>query len=94
MRWIAILIIFAIVLGIFIPPSLPALSGHDAMAVIEVLDVCHSAVPTIASTGDMPCLNVCSDQLFPLVHPDTVETVVPPFKQILTAYQDEQPPKA
>jgi len=52
MKWQTLILLLAIALSIIVPPSLPFLSDHGAMATIGTLDVCHSAMPAVAANGD------------------------------------------
>jgi hypothetical protein len=94
MKWQAFIVLLAIALSVVLPPSLPFLSDHGAMAAIGTLDVCHSAMPALSANGDMPCVNECSCRPLPLAECKNAEVFTPPFKPLLIAFQDERPPEA
>ncbi len=94
MKWQALIVLLAIALGIVVPPSLPLLSDHGAMAAIGSLDVCHSATPALSSNGDMPCVHECPCGHLPLSEDKNAAIFTPPFKPLLIPFQDERPPKA
>ncbi len=93
MKWKAIIVLLAIAFSIVVPPALPFLSDHNAMAEIGTLDVCHSAAPALFSNGDMPCVNECACRHLPLVESKKAVVVTFPFKPLLISFQDERPPK-
>ncbi len=94
MKWQAIIVLAAIALSIVIPPSLPLLSDNGAQAAIGTLDVCHSAIPALSSSGEMPCVGECSCHLSPLSRIEVLHTANPICKLYLISFQDERPPKA
>ncbi len=94
MKCQAVLILFSIVLGIIIPPVMPAFSGNGNHAVLGTLDVCHSAMPALSSNGDMPCMNECPCMHPPLEQSAAAAITVIPFKPSLFVSLDERPPKA
>jgi hypothetical protein len=93
MKWQAFIVLLAIALSIVVPPSLPFLSDHSAMAAIGTLDVCHSATPALSSNGDMPCVNECACRHLPFAQSKSAEILAPPCKPLLISFQDERPPK-
>ena len=93
MKWQAIIVLLAITLSIAVPASLSLTCDHGGLAAIGTLDVCHSATPALSSSGDMQCIQ-CSCHPLPLVLQETSEIVNSHFKQAITAFQDERPPKA
>jgi len=93
MKWHAVIVLLAIALSIVLPPSLPFLSDHGAMASIGTLDVCHAAFPAISSNGDMPCVNECACIPLPFAQKTVAEIVALPFQPLSIAFQDERPPK-
>lgn len=94
MKWQALIVLLAIALSIVLPPSLPFLSDHGAMAAIGTLDVCHSATPALSSSGEMPCVNVPTAAIpHPLALLELPQIVNPPCKPCSIAFQDERPPK-
>jgi hypothetical protein len=94
MNWQAVIVLLAIALSIVVPPSLPFLSDHGAMAAIGTLDVCHSATSALSSNGDMPCMNECLCRYHPFAESKYTEIFAPLFKPLLLAFQEERPPKA
>ena len=93
MKLQAVIVLLAIMLGIFIPPSMPLIVSHDGQSTIGVLDVCHPATPALSSNGDMPCLAECACRHLPLAQNKAVKITNPPLKPLLIAFQDERPPK-
>jgi hypothetical protein len=65
MRLFAVIILLSLTLGILVPPVLSMTFAQDGVPCIGTLDVCHSAVPALASCGEMPCVN----QSFPCGRP-------------------------
>lgn len=94
MKWQALIVLTAIALSIAVPPSLPFLSDHGAVAAIGALDVCHSTTPALSSNGNMPCINECACRPLPLALNKVAEIENLPFKPSLIVFQDERPPKA
>jgi hypothetical protein len=94
MKWQAVIVLLAIALSIVVPPSLPLLSDHGAIAAIGALDVCHSATPALSSNGDMPCVHECPCGHLPMSEYKNAKIFTPPFKPLLISFQDERPPKA
>lgn len=94
MKWQTLIILLAIALSIIVPPSLPFLPDHGAMATIGTLDVCHSAMPALAANGDMPCVNEYPCRPLHLELYDISEIVNPLLKLSAMSFQDERPPKA
>jgi hypothetical protein len=93
MKWQAVVILFAIAVSIAVPPTLSLTVVHDKQAAIGVLDVCHSAAPALFSNGDMPSIGAYSFSPLPLEACMTAESVVPSFKHLLVAFQNDRPPK-
>jgi hypothetical protein len=93
MKWKAVIVLLAIALSIVVPPSLPFLSDHGAMAAIGTLDVCHSAIPALSSNGDMPCVNECFCRPLPVGQYTIAEPVNPLLKPSAISFQDERPPR-
>ncbi len=94
MKWQAIIILAAIALSSVIPPSLPLLSYNGTQAAIGTLDVCHSAIPALSSSGEMPCVGECPCLPSPLSRTEVLHTSNPLGKPYLIPFQDERPPKA
>lgn len=94
MKWHAVIVLLAIALTVLAPPSLPLMVERGGQAEIGALEVCHSATPALSSTGEMPCMN----SLPPLHRPDIAITYTtsqkPFFVQLLSTFDNEQPPKA
>ena len=94
MKWKALIVLMALALSIVAPPSLPWLANTGSEAEIGTLDVCHSAMPALSGTGDMPCMNEC-----PCVHAPLMANIGSTishflFKPQLIAFQDERPPRS
>jgi hypothetical protein len=93
MKLSVVIVLLAIALGVLAPPSLPLMIIHDGQSSIGVLDVCHSAVPALSSSGEMPCVSECLGSL-PLLVPTEIYGIVnPPCKAVFISYQKELPPK-
>lgn len=94
MRWKAVIVLLAVVIGIVVPPSLPLMTAHEVQASIGTLDVCHKAAPALFSQGDMPCVNECPCHPLPLGSITVPDAVSSSFKPLLLTHQDERPPQA
>jgi hypothetical protein len=93
MKWNAVIVLLAIALGIFAPPSLPAMIAHGGQASIGILDVCHSAAPALSSNGEMPCVSECPRGLLSLEQSRTYGLIPPSCKPVVIAFQEEIPPE-
>jgi hypothetical protein len=93
MKWQAVIILFAIAVSIAVPPSLSLTVVRDKQNAIGVLDVCHSAAPALFSNGDMPSISALPFCSLPLDACMAAESVVPSFKHLLIAFQNDRPPK-
>jgi hypothetical protein len=93
MRWQALAILVILVFGILLPPTLPFMSDHGAMAALVTLDVCHSATPALSSNGDMPFLNSNTIQHLPMAMVPFTDVADSPSMPFIIALQDERPPK-
>lgn len=93
MKWQAVIVLLAIALTIAIPPSLFPTCSHAGHAMIGSLDICHSATPALSSSGSMPWIQESPCHPLPLLLQETSEIVNPLFKPVITAFQDEHPPK-
>jgi hypothetical protein len=94
MKWFAVIVLFAISLGVAVPPSLPIAAVRGGEAELGVLDLCHAGTPALSSNGDMPCMNGCPCRLPAPALYETAGILVTPRKPLLLTYQDERPPKA
>lgn len=95
MRWKAVIVLLAVLIGIVVPPSLPLMTATGVQASLGSLDVCHKASPALFSHGgEMPCLNECPCQPLPLASINIPVIPSSDFKPFLLAFQDERPPKA
>ncbi len=92
MRWQAVIVLAAIVLGLVIPPSF-AMTGGDR-TVIGSLDVCHAAAPALSSSGEMPCMSECPCNPSPLAMNEVFQPAEPSLKPYFMPFQEELPPKA
>jgi len=86
--------LLAIGLSSAVPPCLSVPSDHGHHAMIDNLDVCHTAIPALSSNGDMPCVHQYPCSHMPLVQNIITKIVNPRIKPLLIAFQDERPPKA
>jgi len=93
MKWQAAIILFAIAVGLAVPPALSFNVVHDKQDEIGVLDFCHAATPALSSNGDMPSINALFCRLFPLVTCIVSIKIAPSLKTSIIAFQDEHPPK-
>ncbi len=94
MRWKACMILLAIGLSMIVPPSLPWLANSGQESAIGVLDVCHSATPSLSINGDMSCISECPCNPLPLAVVSVYSIPRLSFKPLLIALQDERPPRA
>ncbi len=94
MKWLAVIVLVAIAIGNFVPPSLPLWSDQGARASIGTLDVCHGAIPALSAVDDMPGLGECSCILAPLLLTEFSTDTDLPFMVSPIPLQDERPPKA
>lgn len=94
MKWKALIVLFAIGIGMFIPPGLSMIACHDAQSSIGNLDVCRSATPALFSNGEMPCVNECAFNTRPLSQCMASDILNPTFQPFFIAFQDERPPKS
>jgi hypothetical protein len=67
------------VLGIVVPPPLDLTFGQDSAQSIGTIDVCHSAVPALASGGEMPCVHERIPDQHPAVFVTTLDQQEPLF---------------
>ena len=88
------MVLLAILLTVAIPPSLVLTCGHAGHTMIGALDICHSATPTLSSSGNMPCMQERTCHLLPLALQETSEIEHSLFKPLIIPFQDERPPKA
>ncbi len=94
MKWLAVIMLFMIAMGVIVPPSLPILLAAHENAVIGSLDVCHSAAPAIASDGDMPCVSAWPCLPYHIAKTTSIHSGKTVFKPFLIVLQNERPPKA
>ena len=94
MRWQSIIVLLAIALSIVAPPALPIMVAQGGQAEIGTLDVCHSAIPALSSSGDMPCINECMSLPLSQGLSKISARATPRFKPFCIAFQDERPPKS
>jgi len=94
MRWQALIVLLAVLVGIAVPPALPLVLGHDGRAAIGTLDLCHSSTPALSSNGEMPCVSECTCSFSPLVKTVTADITKFFFTPSVIAFPDERPPKA
>lgn len=94
MRRVALILLFAIALGVFIPPAMSVMLADQGSAAIGTLDVCHSATPALASNGDMPCVSECPCRTCQPAQTAVASVENSLFNPFLIVLQDERPPKA
>jgi len=94
MRWKAVIVLLAVLIGIVVPPSLPLLTTTGVEASLGTLDLCHKAAPALFSHGEMPCMNECPCQPLPLASIAIPAAAASAFKPLLLPFQDERPPQA
>lgn len=94
MRWKAVIVLLAVLVGIVAPPSLPLMTAADTQASLGTLDVCHNAAPALFAHGDMPCMNECSCQPLPPVSTSSPSIEVCTLTPLLLPFQNERPPRA
>jgi hypothetical protein len=76
MKVAATIILLSLVLGIVVPPPFDlTYSVHS----IGTIDVCHSAVPALASGGEMPCVHERIPDQHPAVFVTTLDQQDPLF---------------
>ena len=94
MRWQAFIVLIAIIVSTFSPPSLPQTFANEGKSMVGVLDVCHSATTVLSSNGDMPYVNECSCSQVPAPFVASSETPHSFLTQMLFPKLNEHPPKA
>ncbi len=94
MKWQAVIVLLAIALTILAPPALPLVTAHGQAAQIGTLDVCHSATPTLAANGEMPCINSVPTVHRPIRFVTLTASQKPFFLQSFFTFDSEHPPKA
>jgi hypothetical protein len=94
MRWKALIVLLAVLIGVVVPPSLPLLTAAGAEASLGTLDVCHKASPALFSHGEMPCMNECPCQPLPLASISVPAVSASVFRPLLLPFQDERPPQS
>ncbi|HAS53475.1 MAG: hypothetical protein A2X56_14805 [Nitrospirae bacterium GWC2_57_13] len=93
MRWKAVIVLAALALTIAIPPSLQIVIDDDSAPLLITLNVCHTAVPALSSSGDMPCVPECPCRHCPSLIVEFFRLNEPIY--ILTPFSDRhyRPPK-
>lgn len=89
-----LIMVAAIILFLTAPPAVPLAIGHGNRSSFRILDVCHKPIPTMTSSNDIPCINVCPCRVHPLMlnNRRAIELfILMPF---FIPFQDELPPKA
>ena len=92
MKFQAITVLLALIISIVAPPLVPYQPFAAHKLQIGTLDVCHSAIPALAS-GEMPALIThvaCITQATDVI---TVAVTDPQLLPTLTAFPEERPPK-
>jgi hypothetical protein len=94
MKWNAVIVLVAILIGIVVPPSLPLIIAIGEQASLGELDVCHSATPALSSNGEMPCVPGITSKLPIYLSITTSDSFYPVITEVVFAAPNEQPPKA
>jgi hypothetical protein len=94
MKWQAVIVLLAIALTITIPPSLSFTCGNAEHTMIVNLDICHSKVPALSPGRSMPFIQERLSHPLPPLLQETSEVINHLCKPVITAFQDERPPKA
>jgi hypothetical protein len=94
MKWQAVIVLLAIALSIFVPPSLSLTSGQNGHAMIGTLDLCHKGNPALSVSGNMPCVSESSCHFLPLSLQEISEIVNPRIRPFFIVFQDDHPPKS
>ncbi len=94
MKRLAVILLIVLAFGVCVPPSFSIILADRGSAAIGTLDVCHSAMPALASDGDMPCLS--SSPFLPhrtmTAKSQCIQNTF--FNPLLLVLLDERPPKA
>jgi hypothetical protein len=94
MKWNVAIVLFVILIGIVVPPSLPLITATGVQASLGELDVCHSAAPALSSNGEMPCVHINPSKLPMPLSMTTSDSFHPLFTEVVFIAPNEQPPKA
>ena len=94
MKGIAILILFALIMGLFVAPSMSIVVAHEEESAINTLDICNAGIPALSAGGEMPCMHEGIRDMTPALFSYASIPVEPvsPYSQfsVLT----EHPPQA
>jgi hypothetical protein len=94
MRWAALLVLLALLLGSFVPQPAEITVMRNGHLMIGTLDVCHSATPALSLNTDMSCVNTGACDQAPvslIAHTNIPDPVFPHF---FIPRQNDRPPKA
>jgi hypothetical protein len=94
MKWQALIVLFAIGIGIFIPPALSMVVCHDGKSSIGTLDVCHAAAPALSSSGEMPCAIARPFLPLPLITTEKMLMQYSSLQPFSIIQNQERPPEA
>jgi hypothetical protein len=94
MKWNAVIILFAILIGVVVPPSLPLITAAGVQASLGELDVCHSAAPALSSNGEMPCVPINTSKLPIYLSITASDSFHPVITEVVFTAPNEHPPKA
>ncbi len=92
MRVKSVIVLLAIVFSIFSPLSLHLTVAHGH-ATIEGLDVCHAGSLALAPGHEAPCVSEPLYRPCSLTQADRAEIHEPSLIILITASQEEHPPK-
>ncbi len=93
MKFQAIAVLLALVIGIMAPPLVPYQPLAARESQIGTLDVCHSAIPALSSQGEMPVLTTPCACITQTADAITFAVIDPQLLSSLTSFPEERPPK-
>lgn len=94
MKWNAVIVLFAILISVVVPPSLTLITATGTQASLGELDVCHSAAPALSSNGEMPCVHSNTSKLPMYLSITTSDPFHPVITEVVFTSPNEHPPKA
>jgi len=94
MKWNVFIVLFAVLVGVVVPPSLPLIASSGEQASLGKLDVCHSATPALSSNGEMPCVHMTANGIIPEMTVSVLIAAYPVFPELILATRNEQPPQS
>ncbi len=91
MRLMSTLLLIALVFTVLSPSTALSPCAEFGETSIEALDVCHSAAPII--DPELPYISACTCTPLPLQLAGTYDPYPTVINLLVTAFQDERPPK-